>query len=369
MIRSPYFLILFWFLFIAVFSHFVIVTEKKQIMGKECTVITWWFATIIFIPLIIMAVNRDGIVGDTMPYIRMYRKMPSGFSGIPAYYTGLKKDKAFFLISSIIKCFFGSDYRIYFLFFAVIQSIGLIRLYRRYSPDFITAAFLFVASTDYVSWMQNGMRQFVAVTICLFATDFILEKKYVPAIIVVLIASRFHQTALLFLPIMFIASGEPWNWKTLLFITLTILAIIFVDQFTGFLDEALEETQYTNVVSDWVAWGDDGTNPIRVLIYSLPAILSLVGLRYIREEKNIIINFATNMSIITAGLYLVSMVTSGIFIGRLPIYASLYSQGILLTWEIDHFFNKESSFIIRFFMILFYIAFYLYQINQWGYFF
>ena len=62
------------------------------------------------------------------------------------------------------------------------------------------------------------------------------------------------------------------------------------------------------------------------------------------------------------------MVTSGIFIGRLPIYASLYSQGILLPWEVEHMFNKESSQIIKLGMILLYLVFYYYQINKWGFF-
>ena len=368
MIRSPYFLILFWFLFIFVFSRYIEVTKKKRIMGKERTIVTWWFAILVFLPLIIMATNRPLKVGDTMQYIRAYNNMPSGFSAIPKYYSGLKKDKAYYSLGSIIKCFFGSDYKIYFFIIATIQAFGMVRLYRKYSPDYVTAIFLFLLSTDFVSWMQNGTRQFVAVSICLLAVDFMLQKKYIPAVIFVLIASRFHQSALLVIPVMFVVQGEPWNWKTLIFIFLTVLAIRFVDQFTNLLDNALEETQYENVVSDWQSWNDDGTNPLRVLIYSMPAILSLVGLRYIRKEKDVVINFATNMSIVASGLYLVSMVTSGIFIGRLPIYVSLYSQGILLPWEIDHIFNKQSSQIIKICMILLYIAFYIYQINRWGYF-
>lgn len=368
MINSPYFLILFWFLFIFLFSHYVEVTETRKIMGKERTVVTWWFAIMVFIPLIIIATNRQRGIGDTGQYINAYKTMPSGFSAIPKYYSGLKKDKAFYVLASIIKCMFGSDHKICFLIIAIVQAYGLIRLYRKYSPDYNMAILLFVLSTDYISWMNNGTRQFVAVSICLLAIDFILEKKYIPAIIVVLIASRFHQSALLVIPIIFIVQGEPWNWKTLIFILLAILAITFVDRFTNLLDEALEETQYENVVTDWQSWNDDGTNPLRVLVYSIPAFLSLVGLKYIRKENNTVINLATNMSIVASGLYLVSMVTSGIFVGRLPIYVSLYSQGILLPWEVDHIFNKKSSAIIKSSMIAFYVVFYIYQVNRWKYF-
>ena len=85
-------------------------------------------------------------------------------------------------------------------------------------------------------------------------------------------------------------------------------------RFTNLLDAALSETQYTNVVSDWKEFEDNGTSVLRVLVYSVPMIMSLLGLRYIEAENNPIINICTNMSIVTTGFYVVSIFTSGIFI-------------------------------------------------------
>lgn len=116
------------------------------------------------------------------------------------------------------------------------------------------------------------------------------------------------------LPFMLIAQGKPWNKRTLLFLATTLLVIIYIGKFTTILDNAMQETQYANMVSDWTSWQDDGTSPMRVLVYSIPAILSFIGLKFIQRENNPVINFCTNMSIISAGVYLVSMVTSGIFI-------------------------------------------------------
>ena len=367
MILSPYFLILLWFCLMAVFSRFVETTETKWFFGRERKVTKWWFAIVVFMPIIIMTVNRGPTIGDTGNYIAHFQSMPSSFSELHDYYFSVPKDRAYYTLGALIKCIFGNDYRFYFLIVALIQGYGLLNLYRKYSPEFLLAVFLFLVSTDYISWMQNGARQFVAVSICLLAAPFIMKKKYIPAVIIVIIASQFHQSALIVIPMIFIVQGQPWNKMTLFFILLSIIAVLFVNQFTNVLDIALEETQYSNVVSDWQRSGDDGTNPLRVLIYSLPALLSLIGLRYIREENDTVINFAANMSIITSGLYLVSMVTSGVFIGRLPIYASLYSQGILLPWEIEHMFNQGSVRIMKLFTIVFYIIFYFYQMNKWGF--
>ena len=364
---SEYILIIVWLALMALFQRFVETEETVFVEGQKKRRKTWWFAILVFFPLAWLAVNRDRYIGDTLSYIRGFEGMPTSLSGIISFYNNLGKDKWFYTAEALIHIFISKDYKICFLIIAVFQSFAVIKLYRKYSPNYIMAIFVFVACGDYVSWMHNGIRQFGAVSICVLATSWMLERKYIPTIITVLIASRFHGSALLMVPIFLISIGKPWNRRTMLFIMLAFVAIIYISQFTNLLDMALEETQYENVVSDWRAWNDDGTNPIRVLVYSIPAILSLMGLKYIQEADDPVINYCVNMSIITAGLYLISMFTSGIFIGRLPIYASLYSNGILLPWEIKHVFNRESSRLIQIAAITGYLLLYLYQLHfQWG---
>jgi len=194
-----------------------------------------------------------------------------------------------------------------------------------------------------------------------------LKKKYVPLIAVILLASTIHGSALLMIPIVFVVQGRPWNYRTMLAIFAFALAIVFVENFTDLLDTVLVDTQYTNVVSDWEAWNDDGTNPIRVFVYSIPTILSLVGYRYIKAANDPVIDLACNMGILSTLLYCLSAVTSGIFIGRLPIFCSMYATGILLPWELDNMFTIESSRIMKLGTVMGFVAFYYYQVHfTWG---
>ena len=111
---------------------------------------------------------------------------------------------------------------------------------------------------------------------------------------------------------------------------------------------------------------DDGTNILRVLVYSVPALLSLVGIRYIRYAEDPVINICTNMTIVSMGLYVVSMFTSGLLIGRLPIYFSLYGY-ILLPWMIQHMFTEKSAVLVKIAMVGSYLVFYIYQMHfAWG---
>lgn len=363
MLSNGYILILIWVGVVAALATMAPerVYRTELVNGEKVRRVTPLFAVVAVAPLVIWAGFR-GNVGDTGAYLQAFGDMPSSFSEISDYIDDVTKDQGYYFVASVIKCIIGNKSTLYFIIVAAIQCYFLFKIYRKYSAAYVISYFLFIASTDYISWVFNGMRQFTAVTITVMCFPWIIEKKYVKAIIGVLIASLFHQSALLVLPFVFIVQGEAWNKKTLLFLIAVIVAVMFADQFTDILDTMLEETQYQNVVSDWQSWQDDGTNILRVLVYSVPAGLSLVGLKYIRLEKSPIINVCTNMSIAAAGFYIISMFTSGIFIGRLPIYFSLYSY-ILLPWELNNIFEKRSARLMTTIMILAYIIFYIYSIN------
>jgi hypothetical protein len=79
-------------------------------------------------------------------------------------------------------------------------------------------------------------------------------------------------------------------------------------------------------------------------------------------------NLCVNASMITMALYLVSMVTSGIYVGRLPIYTTLYGY-MSLPWIIDTVFERESARFITVLMIACFLGFFYIQMHStWGYF-
>lgn len=362
MVQREFVTILIWLGLVA-----VIVNQKRfkqvELLDEETVERPKvWFAIAVFLPIIWMAGHRTLWFGDTGAYHDKYYAMPSSILQLTAYMSELSKDKGFYLFSVLIKSIIGNTHIGYFLIIATIQGVFLIYVYRRYSINYALSVALFVLSTDYVAWMFNGIRQFMAVTIIFGATALMLKKKYVWVIAIILLASTFHQSALLMIPFVFIAQGKAWNQRTLVFIALTVLAVTFVEQFTGFMDTALENTQYANVTEDYIVLEDNGTNPLRVLVYSIPAILAFIGRKIVDKSENPLINFCTNMSIITAGIYVVSMFTSGIYYGRLPILTSLYNY-ILLPWEIENIFTKQSRKIVYSVLIICYLGFYYFQMH------
>lgn len=320
-------------------------------------------AIMMVLPIIYWAGTR-GNVADTSAYREGFFNTSSSLASIPQIIVGDGKDKGFTVLNIIIKAFIGNRDVIYFLIIAALCVFCVAYAYRKYSYSFALSIFLFVISTDAYQWLFNGMRQFIPAAVLFACIELILKKKYLPLIIIILIVSTVHLSALLMLPCIFIVQGKPWNKKTLLFLTAVVVIILFVDRFTDVLETLLANTQYDDVAEQFQY--DDGTNLLRVLVYSVPPVLALIGYKQIEKLDSPIINLSINMSIISMGLYIISMFTSGIYIGRLPIYFSLYNY-IVLPWELDNLFTKRSAILLKIAMTGFYAVFCYYQmVVTWG---
>ena len=278
----------YWWLLIWIFIGGVLALfipkQQELVNGRKVERWTMPTALILIAPYIVWAGFRSNAFGDTGSYQKAFRECASSFGEIGNYLSSVTKDKGFYLLMALEKSIFGDSCRLFFVLLAAFQLLIIVWMFRKYSEDYWFSIFLFIASTDYISWTFNGIRQFTAVVIAYAATPFILKKKYIPSILIILLASTMHQSVLLMIPIIFIIQGKAWNKKTVLCILACLAALLFVDQFTNVMDSMLAETQYRNVVSDYKSWNDDGTNPLRVLVYSIPMILSLIGLKYVQAE-------------------------------------------------------------------------------------
>lgn len=355
------------FVLLAVVGVFVYITGIQNTVNsygqieRRYTLIP---ALAIAIPLIYLAGTRGNNIGDTYAYRDSFANMPSSIMQIPEYIAGDMKDKGFAVFSIFIKSIIGNRDVLYFTIIATICILCVILTYKKYSCNFIMSVFLFIASGDYIQWTFNGMRQFIAASVLFASIGLILKKKYIPAIILILILSTIHASALVMLPIIFIVQGQAWNKKTVALIIAVLIAITFIDQFTDILTNIMENTQYSSEVDQFL--NTEGTSVLRVIVFSIPAIIALIFNKRIRAINNPLINLCVGMSIATMGGYLVSAYTSGIFAGRIPIYFSLCNY-ILLPWEIENIFNKRSALFLYIIMIACYFVFYYYQVEiTWG---
>lgn len=99
--------------------------------------------------------------------------------------------------------FFSSNYQMIFVVTSVL-IIGLFCInYAKYSSNVYLSVILFVLLSEYYCSM-NFIRQTIAGVIALFAIPFLKKKKFLPYLLIVLVASTFHKSALILIPFFFI---------------------------------------------------------------------------------------------------------------------------------------------------------------------
>lgn len=336
-------------------SKTVCVDSENMIYEQRANL---FFVLMTFSVIIFFASLRSS-VADTAAYVSMFKSYPSDLSQIDGLLNGVAKRYPGFLVLTVILKTFTSDYNVWFTIIAVISGICVMIPLYKYSSNFGVSAFLFMASCQF-SWMFNGMRQFLVASIIFACTGLVLRKKFIPYAIILCLLSTIHISALILIPIYFIVTGEPWNKRTMLFVGVIILAILFTSKFTGMLEDVVENTDYVTSMEEFKKT-DDGTSIMRIAVESVPVIIAFVYRNRIKDKLTPIIKLSINMSLVSSGIYIISKIArSGIMLGRLPIYFSMYNL-ILLPWLIKNIFNKEEKRLVYYLMIVLYLVFFYYQ--------
>lgn len=365
MTLTNYWLLLLWLAAAGAVCRIYFQKKPVTVLGKTEYRWGWVPVIILMIPYVIWAASRKWI-GDTETYRSIFLNLPTNIAQFPAYIATIQKDVGFTVISLAIKLVIGNRDVVFFFLIATFQMLCVAYFFRKYSKSFLLCVFMFIASTDYISWVFNGMRQFIAVCITLLCFDHIIKKQYFISILLIFLAATIHGSAILMIPIIFVVQGKAFNKRTILAMTAIALAVVFIGRFSALLESFLAETQYGDIMASDIWKNDDGTNIFRVAFYSIPAILALVGKKEIQRENDPVVNLCVNYSIMTVLLYILSAVTSGIYIGRIPIYTTL--PGYAVCPEIiEKIFTKRSVPIVIWGLIVIYLLFFFYQMHfTWG---
>ena len=362
---TVYWFILVWTVIMAIVSK---ITSKSVLVGENLYEerSNYLVAILTFAVIIVFVGLRSGVL-DTSVYISSFENYPDDFSNdvYDLVFRDGERAPGFVLFTLIMKCFISTDYHVWLFTIAFISSICVMYTIKKYSCNFGISAYLFIASCQF-TWLLNGIRQFLVAAILFACTFFILKKRPIPYIIIVLILSSFHTSALIMIPAYFIVESEPWSKKTMLFIGIIVLAMLFTSQFTSILDTVVENSDYASSMHEFKDT-DDGTSVIRILVESIPIILAFIYRKKIKDKLTPIIKISINMSLISSGLYIISKVAkSGIMLGRLPIYFSLYNL-ILLPWLLNNIFEKKEKRLVYYTMIICYLGFFYFQMCvAWG---
>lgn len=317
-------------------------------------------AVITFGYIIFWAGIRSG-VADTATYISGFEHTATGFSSFfAALFNKESKSPGFNAFNVLFKTLISDNYHWWLMTIAIITGVlFLLAIYKK-SENFLLSSYLFITTLIFF-WMLNGMRQLIAVAIVFYAFPLIEQRKMIKFFIIVALSALIHYTVLIMIPIYFIVTARPWSIQIFVFVAALVIAVIFIEPLMASMETAMSDTAYGGHFEQFAQ--DDGVNPMRVIVALVPVAISLWKWKKIEPLNNVYINILVNMSLVTAGMYLIGVFTSGIMIGRLPIYTEVGNL-ILIPFLLKNCFEPNEKKFMYPACIIGYFAFFWLQMKD-----
>lgn len=183
---------------------------------------------LMFFLFLTIALRHKTCFLDTYGYTLDYELLANvSFSSIKDNWV---KDIFFWYVSKVISILSLNNYTIWFTFLAVCYVYPLYLLLSKYSNN-IQISLLIFCCLGFALFSMTGLRQTLAMSCTMFALYFLLNSKYIYFLLLVLIGSLFHMTALVFI-ILLPLYKLPINNKFMLFyIIIGIFAYILIAQY------------------------------------------------------------------------------------------------------------------------------------------
>lgn len=197
------------------------------------------FMIIIFSILTLIAMLRSWKVGvDTEQYYRNFTVIANlGWDEVDV----LRYESGYFYLCKILSCI-SKDPHILIIIssFIIIPSVG--RFIYKYSSNVALSTFIYITLNIYFFHL-TGMRQSLAIAILLYGIDFLLERKNFKFMLIVIIASLFHSSAVILIVLIWINKlkyGRKTYFNT---IFTAIIGFIFYKPVFGIISQILPKYQ------------------------------------------------------------------------------------------------------------------------------
>lgn len=228
-----------------------------------------------------------------------YQVHDGGWSFLISSANGYRIEPGYSLLNYFVSLF-TRDVHIFMLVVAVIVITLTAVLLYRVSPIPWIGMFVF-ASFGFYGNSLSFIRQCIAIAIYLYSIEYIKKKKFVPYLLIILLASTFHKSMLIMIPVYFIARIAV-SWKSLLtWSGLAALVVALSWPLFNFVTKYVYQVYATSQGLYYMLGRDWQTAAIPVVTTAVILVLKPFILR--RDENNTVL---INLSVFSGLLYIMT---------------------------------------------------------------
>lgn len=198
----------------------------------------------------LIAALRDPLCGsmDTYRYTIAFDTI-GRYDSFKKYYDLYLSDQEFIFSESGFHYFVWfltrifSDSQMIIVASSLVTTVAVCQFLRNNVEDVPTGLLIYVC-LGLLTFNMNGMRQALAMSICLYSYEFAKKRKMILFVLSVLLAMQFHKTAICFIPVYFLPTLKEGKANTFLYICGMIIFLFgvdwFIESFNAFTGEDYE---------------------------------------------------------------------------------------------------------------------------------
>lgn len=280
---------------------------------------------------------------DTQYYFSLWEYSSSlSLKDFSSFFSGFDLEAGYKIVTFILSRFFP-DGQWLLLFSGMFMSIAVCSFICKNCDNPVLALLVFNC-LGLFNFMVQGLRQALAMCICLWALEMCKQRKLVKFLLIVALASTFHASALVFVPIYFICFKEL-NKKSLGLFTLYLgISIICLPILMNLVNLAINDSYSAGE-------GSNSGGIVAILIYGAILAFALIS-RSHRQE-----NFPLFVCMAVAGLTcMILRRTTSEIIERVSFYYA-FSQMALVSNSIRNIVKNDRSNTILYHILIFALCF------------
>ncbi len=339
------------YIFIAVWPLIVgwIYYNRPLAVGDNCLSLNKHIF-IALLPIFILLAFRSGEMGaDTGTYVRHFERMIN--TSIEQEFNITRMEHGYILFVKAIT-YLTHNGLVYQIICVSIIMLGLfVFLMDQEENAFYTLFFYITLGLFMFSF--TGVRQCIAMSLCLLSYHFVKDKKYIRFVIFIALAFCFHKSAILFVAVPFIMNLKIGFVKTVLYGGTALIAGRYLDRIQAWFNEQL---QYDYEIE---ATGNGG---IFLGVLLLLTIYSLVEIfnYYNSLNKNKVEIQLMNINFIAIFFWLMRLSTR---IAERPSFYFLFFSCALFGHVLNKDEETKSNKIFKILIICFSITLYIYRLR------
>lgn len=308
-------------IYILLFLFLLVPVIRYDLLAKQGGEKVWYYTSLLL--LIIVAGFRYRVGCDTLIYMAEYNTCPKWNELAYFDFETARYNRLWYVFCAACRSV-TEDFLFFQVVHAIIVNCSFFHFFRKYCPNYYFSAILVWFVGFWCNFNMDVLREVLSVSMLLWATDWLFEKKYLRYYIVCVICMFMHYSSVVmfFLPLAFLIFRRP-NCLLLIIILPVVIALTRIINIPNIIANVLSlNDQLVTVLENYIEQDQKNLTGIIVDIIKFIPVLAIVWFRQI--------------NLVEDELNLVPIISFVVFITGLSTYVGVFSR----------FFNYISAFYI-----------------------